>query len=442
MKSQIFFFLCLFLFFSCSKEEANEEIVINAVGEIQNIKTFGGSKNEVANAVVKTIDGGYTIAGYTQSIDGDITNKTSDNTDFLVAKFSADDNLLWSKTFGGSENDRASDIIETLDGGFAVLGYSESNDADVSKNEGSQDFWLIKLDNSGNLIWEKSFGFSGADYGTTLTQTKDNGYLITGVIDVTASNGLGNKAVANKHAGGDIWAIKLDNSGNLVWRNYYGGSFTDISFGVLETEDNSFIIAGSSDSNDVDISNNKGSYDFWIIKISSTGNLIWEKSFGGSEIDEARAITTSFDGNFVIVGDTRSSNNDVASNNGAADLWMLKIDTNGNLLSQKTFGGSSFDVARSISKTQNSTYIISGSSRSLNGDVSKNQGQNDGWVLEVKENGNLLWQKTIGGSEIDFFYDAVQINNGTIIAVGETNSKDGDILENKGFSDVLITKIK
>jgi len=406
------------------------------------VTTFGGSKIDVSNSVVKTKDGGYAIAGYTQSIDGDITDKTSENTDFLIAKFSSDDKILWSKTFGGSNNDRANDIIETADGGFAVLGYSESNDINVSKNEGSQDFWFIKLDNSGNLIWEKSFGFSGADFGTTLIETKDSGFLITGVLDVTSSGGLGNKGNATKHAGGDIWVIKLDNFGTVIWRNYYGGSFTDTPFGVVETPTNDFIIVGSSDSNDVDIKNNKGTYDFWVIKISSTGKLIWEKSFGGKEIDEARAITTSNDGNFIIVGDTRSSENDVTSNNGAADLWIIKINTNGDLIWEKTLGGSSFDAARSISKTNTDTYIISGSSRSLNADASKNQGQNDGWLLEIDGTGKLVWQKTIGGSKIDFFYDAIQLNNGTIIAVGETSSNDGDITENRGFSDVLITKTK
>lgn len=441
---KFWFFLLLFstfLFFSCADDE-QKEIDKEVVSEkIITIKTIGGSKVDVANAVVNTLDGGYVIAGYSQSIDGDISDKNTNDTDFLIAKFSSDDILLWIKTFGGTNNDRANDIIETSDGGFAVLGYSKSNDIDVSSNKGSQDFWLIKLDNLGNLIWEKSFGFSGADFGTSLIQTKDNGYLITGVLDVTASGGLGNKNTVIKHAGGDIWAIKLDNLGTIIWQNYFGGSFTDSPFGVVETANNEFVIAGSSDSNDVDIKNNLGTYDFWIIKISSVGNLIWEKSFGGTEIDEARAITTTNNGNFIIVGDTRSNDINVTKNNGAADLWMLKIDENGKLLTQKSFGGSSFDVARSIFKTQNNTYLIAGSSRSLNGDVSKNKGQNDGWILEIDENAKLLWQTTIGGSQIDFFYDAIQLNNGAIIAVGETNSVDGDILENNGFSDVLITKI-
>lgn len=438
----LFFFFMLILVGSCSKEEyINDDKQLNQE-KIISTTTFGGSKVDVANSVVKTTDGGYAIAGYTQSIDGNITDKIAENTDFLVAKFSSDDKILWSKTFGGTNTDSANDIIETSDGGFAIFGFTQSDNIDVSNNNGSQDFWLIKLDNFGNLIWEKSFGFLGADFGTTLIATKDNGFLITGVLDVTSSGGLGNKKSATKHAGGDIWAIKLDNSGNVIWRNYYGGSFTDTPFGVVETSKNEYIIVGSSDSNDVDIKNNKGTYDFWVIKISSTGKLIWEKSFGGSEIDEARAITIANDGNFIIVGDTRSSDKEVTLNKGAADIWMLKINENGEILNKFTIGGSSFDAARSITKTQNNNYLIAGSSRSLNGDVSKNQGQNDGWLVEVSESGKIIWQTTIGGSAIDFFYDAIQLNNGTIIAVGETNSTNGDISENKGFADVLLTKIK
>ena len=295
---------------------------------------------------------------------------------------------------------------------------------------------MIKLNANGSISWSKTFGYTGADFGTTLLQTADNSYLITGVLDVTASAGQGN---SQRHAGGDIWAIKLSENGELQWSKYFGGSFTDAPFGVVETEDHNFIIAGSSDSGDVDISNNNGSYDFWVLKIASNGSLLWERSFGGSEIDEGRAITTTNDGNFIIVGDTRSADKDVSNNNGAADVWVIKMNTDGNLIWEKTIGGTSFDVARSVSKTQDDGFIISGSSRSLDNSFT-NQGQNDALLLKIDAEGNGVWKQTIGGAEIDFFYDAVQLNDASIIAVGETNSSNGDLTENKGFSDALIIK--
>jgi hypothetical protein len=434
--------LGIIFFFSCTKEDivTNPEQVI-ILGVLDFTTTMGGSKNDVYKSIANTTDGGYVILGYTQSKDGDISTKLTEDFDFWVLKFSADNTLLWSKTFGGSKDDRGEDIITTKDGGFALLGYSQSTDNDVTSNAGSKDFWVLKLTSSGTLSWQKNFGFLGSDYGTTLLETNDNGYLITGVLDVTASNGQGNSRSTQRHAGGNIWAIKLNNSGDLEWSKYYGGSSTDIPLGVVKTIDNGFIIAGSSDSADGDITNNKGGYDFWILKIEANGTVVWGKNFGGSEIDEASAITQTNDGNFIVVGDTRSSDKDVSNNNGAADLWMLKISQEGILIWEKTFGGTSFDVGRSISRTQDNGFIISGSSRSLDANFN-NQGQNDALIIKVDSEGNIVWQETVGGREIDFLYDAVELNNKTVIAVGESSSSDQDIPENKGFSDGLVIQIK
>jgi hypothetical protein len=431
-------FLC-----NCSKKDVFEIPKITKVDtNVYFIETIGGSKNEAFNAVTKTTDGGYIVAGYTQSNDGDIISKANISFDFLVSKFSLENTLEWQKTYGGSEDDSASAIIETLDGSFAVLGYTKSSDLEVSENAGSKDFWLVKLSNSGALLWEKSFGFSGADYGTALLETKDGGFLITGVLDVSASNGQGNaKSTAIQHAGGDYWAIKTDQAGTFEWSRFFGGSFTEVPLGIVETDDNNFVLAGSSDSSDFNISNNNGSYDFWITKLAPNGNLIWEKSFGGTQIDEARGITTTNDANFIIVGDTRSADKNVSKNNGAADVWVLKVSTDGNLIWEKTIGGSNFDVAKAVSRTQDNGFLIAGSSRSLNNGF-ENKGQNDALILKIDNNGNLLWQKTIGGSEIDFFYGVVELNNKAIIAVGESSSSDQDIIENKGFTDALIIQIK
>jgi hypothetical protein len=153
-------------------------------------------------------------------------------------------------------------------------------------------------------------------------------------------------------------------------------------------------------------------------------------------------IASSGDGNYIIVGDTRSNQQDISLNNGAADLWIIKVSDNGEFLWDSAIGGTNFDVARSINRTSDSGFVIAGSSRSSDGDVAKNQGQNDAWVVKINTEGQLVWETTVGGTDIDFAYDAVQLNNGTIIAVGESNSLDGDITENKGFTDLLIIKIK
>lgn len=427
------------LLLSCSGDDASTS---NNDDQVTFVKTYGGSKNDSAQSVTATTDGGYIILGYTQSNDNDITDKQDESFDYWVLKFDATDQLQWQKTYGGSLDDRGSDIIQTSDGGYAILGYSFSNDGDTTENEGLQDYWLVKLDANGNISWEKSFGYQGSDSGITMTETNDQGFLVTGILDVTASGGEGNSSRnANRHAGGDYWALKLDISGNLEWSHYFGGNFTDTPYGVVQTNDNGYIVVGSSDSEDTDISSNIGTYDFWVIKISESGDLVWEKSFGGSQIDEARAIVKTNDGNYIIAGDTRSSDNDVSQNKGAADLWFIKISPSGNLIWERTIGGSSFDVARAIKKSQNNGFLLSGSSRSSDMDVSENKGQNDAWVLKTDNNGNLLWETTVGGSNIDFSYDVVESINGSVIAVGDTASSDGDIIENKGFTDLLIIKI-
>ncbi|MGB4743540.1 MAG: hypothetical protein WBH49_07905 [Flavobacteriaceae bacterium] len=435
------FFVALF-FINCSEDNDNS-IPNGQEKEIDFITTLGGSKNESAQAVVNTTDGGYAILGHAQSMDGDLLNKSNESYDYWLLKFDATNQLQWQKTYGGSDDDRGVDLIQTSDNGYAVIGKSKSNDLEVSENAGFDDFWVSKLDSSGTIIWEYSFGFAGSDTPYSIIQTNDDGYLLSGVLDVSASNGQGDRnSILSRHAGGDYWVIKLNASGVKQWSNYYGGSFTDTAYDAIQTEDDGYIIIGSSDSDDVDITNNLGSYDFWILKISATGTLVWEKSFGGSEIDEAHAISQATDGNYLIVGDTRSNDLEISQNNGAADLWIVKITPEGTLLWEKTLGGSSFDVGRSISKTQDNGFLVSGSSRSSDGNLTSNKGQNDAWVVKINSSGNLEWQKTIGGSEVDFFYDAVELNDQTIIAVGDSNSSNEDIYENNGFSDLLILKLK
>jgi len=394
-QKHIYLLFSLILIFSSCK---NDDDANTISGSLDFAKIYGGSKNESAQSVVSTTDGGYAILGFTQSIDGDITNKTNDSFDYWLLKFNAENELQWEKTYGGTQDDRGRDIIQTQDGGYAILGSSFSNDQDVSNNAGQEDYWLAKLDASGSK---------------TL------------------------------HAGGDYWALKLNTFGDIEWSKFYGGLLTDTPEGIVETNDNAFIIAGGSDSADTDITNNKGSYDFWIIKISATtGELIWEKSFGGDEIDEARAITKSADGNYIIAGDTRSMDQDISNNKGAADLWLIKISPQGELLWEKTIGGSNFDVARAIVKTQDNGFLLAGSSRSSDVDVETNNGQNDAWVLKVDSDGNLEWETTVGGSNIDFAYGVAELNDKTVVAVGDASSSDGDLTENKGFTDLLVIKIK
>ena len=436
---KLHFFIVFTFLFCC---ESDDSITTNQIVSINEVSTLGGTKNESGQSVVATSDGGFAVLGYSQSMDGDLLNKSNISYDFWLIKYNFNGEQEWQKVYGGSSDDRGYDIILSNDNNMVIFGSSKSADGDVSSNAGSNDFWIAKISNSGAIIWEKSLGYNGSDNGYSVIQTIDNGYLLLGVLDVTASDGEGNNRISSyRHAGGDYWAVKLDANGVLEWSRYFGGNFTDTSYAACQTQGGDYIIIGSSDSNDIDISNNKGTYDFWIIKISSEGNLIWEKSYGGSEIDEALDITPTTDGNFIVCGNTRSNNIDVNLNNGAADIWILKITPNGEILWEKTYGGNSFEAAKSVHQTTDNGFVIAGNSRSDNNDLTKNNGQNDGWIFKINQDGILQWQTSIGGSNIDLLMDSTQLQDGSIVAVGNTSSSDLDILENKGFTDLLLIRL-
>ena len=434
-----YFFISLLA--ACSSENNFGEETNNSA-EILNIKTLGGSGNDSAQSVVNTSDGGYVVVGYTQSSDGDVEIKNNFSYDYWIIKFDEEGNQEWQKFYGGSKDDKAEKIIKTKDQGYAIVGRSKSNDMDVNNNEGLNDIWVTKIDLVGDIQWEKSFGYSGTDKGFSITQTQDNGFFIVGISDLNIQNGDNiNTNSSSRHAGGDFCAIKLNPNGETHWIYYFGGTFTDTPYAALESNDGNFIIVGSSDSSDGDISVNKGSYDYWVIKISPQGDLVWEKSYGGSEIDKAREITETVDGNFMIVGDTRSSNDDVNNNYGSADVWIIKINSNGDLLWEKSYGGSSFDGVQAIHRADDG-YIVAGNSRSINYNLEQNNGQNDAWFFKINEFGVIKWQSTIGGSNIDLLMDITQLTSGSIICVGNTASSDLEIAENKGLTDLLIVEAK
>ena len=410
-------------------------------GEVDWIKTFGGSGEDDALSVVESEDGSYVVFGYTQSIDGDITDKTATDSDYWVVKISNEGTILWSKTYGGTGDDRGQKIIKTNDGGYALVGYSRSNDGDVSTNEGLQDYWIVKINALGEIQWEKSFGFPGLDRAFSIIQTEDNGYFITGFLDVTASNGEGNDDF-QKHGVGEFWGIKLNAAGDKEWRRYFGGTDNDRSYDAIQTEDNGFLMIGSSESNDFDITNSNGSYDFWVVKVNAEGTKVWEKSYGGSEIDVGYAIATTGNGRYIIIGDSRSDDGDISEAKGNADLWMIQIDGNGNLIWEKSLGGTEFDTGRGIQKTQNGGFIITGNSRSNNGDLNENNGQSDIWNILINSNGDVTWKTTVGGSLSEFGVGCMETQDKKIIIAGSSESNDIDIPNNRGGKDIIIIKYK
>ena len=419
------------------------------LGELDWVKTYGGSNEDEALSVVLANDGGYLVLGNTRSTDGDVTGKTATDLDYWLLKLDANGEKIWDRTYGGSQDDKAANIANTSDGGYIISGYTASNDGDVSENAGFHDFWIVKIDGSGDIQWERSWGFEGDDRGFHVIQTSDGGYFASGELDVgPLEDGEGNDLTedqnkASQHSLGDYWGIKMDADGNKIWRRFFGGGNVDESRDVLQTSDGGFLLIGNSESSDFDISNARGANDYWVIKISSEGDMLWEKSFGGSESDFTFSVAEASNGNFIITGDTRSSDFDVSSLKGNADVWAVKFNgSNGSIIWEKTYGGTSFDSSRGIIKLDNGTYLISGSSTSTDLDVSSNHGINDAWAFIIDEDGNLEFELNVGGSDIDFAFDAVETVDHKIIIVGYTGSNDNDITLNKGGNDLLIYKLK
>lgn len=447
---KIFILFVVLGFFSCSTDGERSttlapEAQIEFLGEVEWVKNFGGSGEETAQAIIATSDGGYAILGFSNSMDGDIVGKTTTVNDYWLLKLDAAGNLEWNKTYGGSKDDRGQSLAQTKDGGYILTGYAMSDDGDGSNNEGFHDNWILKLDVSGNIEWEKSFGFSGHDHSYDIIQTQDGGYFFIGFLDITAAraDGYDEKGqFLTRHGVGEFWGTKIDAQGNVQWRNYFGGTNNDRAHAVVQSNDGGFVMAGFSESNDFDISDTKGSYDFWVVKITSTGDLIWERSFGGSGIEISYDIAKTTDNGYVITGNTFSNDTDVSKNNGESDVWLIKLDDNGNLIWEKTLGGTQFDAAQGVYTSLDGGFLIAGNSKSSDLDTDANMGENDLWVIKTDDNGALIWQQTFGGADLDYGFDVIENMDKSVLVVGESTSEDFPNLQNKGMSDVIVIKIK
>ena len=395
---------------------------------------FGGTSFDQVQSVIQTFDGGFAAVGIATSSNGDVTSNHGAG-DVWVIKLDSMGTLQWQKAFGGSGDDGGFSIVQTSDSGFAIAASSTSSDGDVSFNHGATDWWILKLDFTGTLQWQKSFGGSIDDIPYSICPTSDHGFVISGYSVSTDGDVTGN------HGFEDCWIIKLDSSGTLQWENTFGGSLDERAYAVEQTSDGGYIAGGYTKSNDGNVTGNHGDYDFWVIKLNSAGILEWQKSLGGSSIDQGHSIHQTLDGGFVIAGFTASSNGDVTLNNGFEDLWISKLDSLGILQWQKSLGGSGVDQAYQITQLHNGDYLIGGSSYSTNGDVTGNHGGYDNWVLETDSFGNIVWQKSLGGSSVEECYSISPTSDNGCILAGGSLSNDGDVTGNHGDFDFWIVKL-
>jgi hypothetical protein len=411
-------------------------------GQWKTVITFGGTNEDFAHGVISTSDGGFAIVGNTESTDGDFSQKTRLGSDLFLIKFDVNAKQEWIKTYGGTDDDRGYRGIELSDGGFALIGYSKSNDGDVSNNEGQHDNWLIRTNSKGEILWEKSFGFLGHDHAYSILATSDGGLFFNGFLDVTASNGAGQDGKSSrlnqKHGVGEFWCHKVDAQGTLEWRRYFGGTNNDRSHDAIETSQGDFVLVGTSESQDVDISSPKGSYDFWVVKLNSKGKLLWEKSIGGSLYDSAEAIAENIEGDYVIVGQSYSNDGDVQKPLGSSDILIATLSKEGNLKSIRSLGSLGFETALDLDIRPDGTMLIIGHQTSQNLINNQIPLQNDAVLFYTLPNGSEINRYTLSGSGVDIAYQLALREDGSTLVVGSTTSSNGDFKINQGGTDGFV----
>ena len=411
---------------------------------IQWQKSLGGSYVDGAYDIHQTKDGGYIVASSSYSNDGDVIGNHG-SSDYWIVKLDSANNIQWQKSLGGTNMEIVASINQTKDEGYIVAGYSNSNDGDVSGHHGnsfSSDYWIVKLDSVGNIQWQKSLGGTNNDYGKSIQQTKNGGYIVAGY---SWSN---DGDVSGNHGSADYWIVRLDSTGNIQWQKSLGGTSDEIAGNIQQTKDGGYIITGSSSSNDGDVSGNHGYDDYWIVKLGSTGNVQMQKSLGGSDYDAATNIQQTKDGGYIIAGLSFSNDGDVNGNHGFSDYWILRLNSSGNIQWQKSFGGSNYDNAFSIQQTKDGGYIIVGNTFSNDGDVSGHHGDSyssDYWIVKLGSAGNIQGQQSLGGTYNEYAGKIEQTRDGGYITAGSSESNDGDVIGHHGsqdWADSWIVKLK
>jgi len=354
------------------------------------VRTYGGASPEYATSLARTSDGGYALAGTT-------------NNDCLVIKFDSVWNITWQKTYGGSGTDVCGSIEQTEpDLGYIVAGSTSSFGA------GGTDVWVLKLDGNGNVEWQKAYGGTGSEQGIAVRQT-DAGYIVGAQ---TPSFGAG---------GVDFWLLNLDTSGDILWQRAYGGVSADFLYDLQLVTGGGFIAAGQT------LSYGAGGNDALILKVGAGGDIVWQKTYGGPLNDWASSIQKTVGGGYVVLAETSSFEA------GDRDIWIFKIDESGEIAWQKTYGGPARDEgdgASEIRQTSDAGYIVAGITSSFSA------GGQDAWLLKLDADGNITWQRSYGGLQDDWSHLVDETVDGGYIVAANTRSFGA------GAEDILLLKLE
>jgi type IX secretion system substrate protein len=444
-------------------------IYMNAFGQpvITGQVVSGGSADDYFTSMYLTKDKGLIAGGSSSSnISADKTQDSRGLEDYWIVKYDKHGKIQWDKTIGGGDFDYLASIEQTKDSGY-ILGGSSSSNKSGEKTEdsrGSQDMWIVKLNKAGQIQWDKTTGGSDFDYLASIEQTSDGGYIFGGSSN---SNKSGDKT-QNSRGRADYWVLKTDNAGNIQWQRTIGGSDDDQLTAVHQTSDGGYVLGGysDSDSSGEKTGNNKCnchgvaySWDYWIVKLNSKGQIQWDKTIGGNNTDGWNTIEQTRDGGYVVGGisSSNASGDKTQNSKGASDYWIVKLDNNGNKQWDKTIGGSSYDgnSSFSIQQTKDGGYVMASESYSnKSGDKTENNicpGCHDDfgdpyfdyWVVKTDNTGNIQWDKTIGGTYDDICNAVKEVRENVYVVGGYSASgiSGNKTIDTKGGEDYWIVKL-
>ena len=343
--------------------------------------TYGGSELDCAYSMVQTLDGGFALVGETDSF-----GAGSDN--MWLVKTDASGVMIWNQIYyDGTGHDEIYDLVQTLDGGFVLVGEMDSFGA------GGKDMWLVKTDASGVMIWNHTYGGVGDEQGTAIIQTVDGGYALVG-----STSSFGD--------GCDIWLVKTDANGVMIWNQAYGGTGHDEAHDLVQTIDGGYALAGYTSSFGAVRTESFGvrTTNMWLVKTDASGVIIWNQTYGNSDWDSAHSLVQTLDGGFTLVGETRS------------DVYLVKTNINGVKIWHQTYGGPGCDEARSLIQTLDGGFALVGETDSFGA------GGRDMWLVKTDVSGNMTWHQTYGGIENDQGDALVQTIDGGFALAGYTES--------------------
>ena len=373
------------------------------------------------------------------NISGDKTENCLNSADYWIIKLDSAGNIEWQNSIGGSSVDDLITISQTTDGGYICGGNSWSDiSGDKTENNmgmtATHDYWIIKLDVFGNIQWQNTIGGIFDDELYSISQTADGGYICGG----GSKSGISGDKTESSYGDYDYWVVKLDASGSILWQKTIGGSSWDVLRSIVPTTDEGYICGGQSYSN---IGWDKtedciGLSDLWIVKLDSSGDIQWQNTIGGDNDDWLfyNTVSQTIDGGYICGASSKSNiSGDKTENSlGGWDYWVIKLNQVGNIEWQNTIGGGNNDLLWCISQSSDSGYFCGGSSTSnISGDKTENSlGSSDYWVVKLNVSNSIEWQNTIGGNRSDAFsFMAQTIDNGYICGGSSSSSISGDKTE-------------